>query len=374
MDLKIKSKTVRWIVGTIVLVCVIGGVFLVDLGGKAVEELQPVRPLKMFTVGKVSQPAVRDYPGKVAAKNKAILAFQVSGQVVDFPTLKGQLVEKGQILAKLDDRDFRNRRNAAKAAYDQAEIYLQRIRKAVETGAVSRTDLTNAQSAYDQADANLNIADKDLEDTVLKAPYDAIISDTFIEEYETITRKEPILGIQDVHYIEVEASVPQERLLRDRESKGKFRHTVTFDPLPDTEFDVEVREYTTKADPKTQTYTVTFTMPVQDKYNILPGMTATLREYPIKEAFSGTGHVVVPIDRVPIDGQGQYYVWKIQKKGDVLVVHRQDVTIGETIGDDVEILNGLNSGDRIAAQGVHLLSEGQQVREYKLIENKQEKN
>ncbi len=374
MDLKIKSKTVRWIVGTIVLVCVIGGVFLVDLGGKVVEELQPVRPLKMFIVGRVSQPAVRDYPGKVAAKNKAILAFQVSGQVVDFPTLKGQLVEKGQILAKLDDRDFRNRRNAAKAAYDQAEIYLQRIRKAVETGAVSRTDLTNAQSAYDQADANLNIAGKDLEDTVLKAPYDAIISDTFIEEYETITRKEPILGIQDVHYIEVEASVPQERLLRDRESKGKFRHTVTFDPLPDTEFDVEMREYTTKADPKTQTYTVTFTMPVQDKYNILPGMTATLREYPIKEAFSGTGHVVVPIDRVPIDGQGQYYVWKIQKKGDVLVVHRQDVTVGEAIGDDVEILNGLNNGDRIAAQGVHLLSEGQQVREYKLIENKQEKN
>jgi len=78
MVLKIKSKTVRWIVGTIVLVCVIGGIFLVDFGGEAVEELQPVRPLKMFTVGKVSQPAVRDYPGKVAAKNKAILAFQVS--------------------------------------------------------------------------------------------------------------------------------------------------------------------------------------------------------------------------------------------------------------------------------------------------------
>ena len=139
-----------------------------------------------------------------------------------------------------------------------------------------------------------------------------------------------------------------------------------FDPLPGIEFDVETKEYTTEADPLTQTYTVTFTMPVQDQYNIFPGMTASVREYPIEGAFPESDRFLVPIDSVPVDGQGQYYVWKVQEKDGSLAVHRQDVTVGKAMGDDIEILEGLSKGDQIAAQGVNLLQEGQQVRKYSL--------
>ena len=366
------AKTgLRMVIGGAVIAGVVYAVFFVDWRKKPAPEPQPVRPLKMFTLGRRSAPPVRDYPGKVAAKDKAVLAFQVSGQVLEFPTLKGQQVKKGEVLAKLDDADFQNRVNAAKANYNKTKVYLERIKKAVKTGAVSRTDLSNAQAAFEQADANLKIAQKELSETVLRAPYDAIIADTYVDQYETIRAKEPILAIQDINNIEVEASVPQERILEAKALKNKFRHSVTFDSLPDTEFDVEVREFTTKADPKTQTYTVTFTMPIQEKYNILPGMTATVREYPKKDAFPKKGNLVVPIDAAVIDGQGQYYVWKIQKNGDAFTVHRQNVTVGKAMGEDIEILSGLEEGDRIAAQGVHLLQEGQSVREYKIHEGEE---
>ena len=151
-----------------------------------------------------------------------------------------------------------------------------------------------------------------------------------------------------------------------KDQKGKFRYTTTFDSLPDKEFDVQLREYTTEADPLTQTYTVTFTMPIQDQYNIFPGMTATVREYPIEEAFPDSGRFLVPIDAAPVDGQGQYFVWKINEQEGTLSVHRQEVTVGNAMEDTIEILKGLNKGDRIATQGVNLLQEGQQVREYKL--------
>ena len=359
------KKIIRWLAALVVLAGIAAVVFLVDFSRQPVQEPMVTRPLKMFTVGEFSQPVVRKYPGRVTAKDKAVLAFQVGGQVVEFPTLKGQRVKKGQALAKLDDRSYRNRYNAAKAAYEQAKIYLQRIEQAVKTGAVSKTDLTNAQSAYEQTAAQMAITEKDLKDTILRAPYDAIIADTFIEAYETVAADQPILGIQDIHFIEVEASVPQERILRHgpEDVRDKYRYVVTFDALPHTEFEADVREFTTKADPKTQTYMITFTMPVQDKYTILPGMTATVQEHVLKTA-PKTTHLVAPIDAVPVDGQGQYYVWKVRTKGDTQVVHRQDVTIGKVLGEMVEIISGLNKGDRIALQGVQLLTEGQPVREY----------
>jgi hypothetical protein len=67
------------------------------------------------------------------------------------------------------------------------------------------------------------------------------------------------VGVQNIQSIEVEVSVPQERVLKAKEQKDKFRFTAIFDSLPEVEFDVEVKEYTTEADPLTQTYTVTFT-------------------------------------------------------------------------------------------------------------------
>lgn len=105
-------------------------------------------------------------------------------------------------------------------------------------------------------------------------------------------------------------------------------------------------------------------MPAQDEYLIFPGMTATVREHPIAEAFPPSDRLLVPLDTVPIDGQGQYYVWKVKEEDGALIVNRQDVTVAEAMGDEIEILAGLSKGDRIAAQGVHLLQAGQKVREY----------
>ncbi|MHC4693567.1 MAG: efflux RND transporter periplasmic adaptor subunit [Planctomycetota bacterium] len=361
-----KSKRLGIIIGAPLIIGSIYAVFFIDWGKDKAPEPQPVRPLKMIRIGETSLPAVREYPGKVTAKDTVVLAFQVEGQVIEFPILKGEEIKKDDLLAKLDERDYKNRNDAAKAEFEQTKVQLERIQQAVESGAVSKTDLTNAEAAFERAKANLEIATKALNDTVLKAPYDAVISNTFVENFENVKAKQSIVGIQNIQSVEVEVFVPQERVLKAKEQKGKFRFTAIFDPLPDIEFDVEVKEYTTEADPLTQTYTVTFTMPIQDKYNIFPGMTASVREYPIEGAFPESGRLLVPIDAVPVDGQGKYYVWKVQEKDGTLAVHRQDVTVGKAMGDDIEIIEGLSKGDRIAAQGVHLLQEGQQVREYSL--------
>jgi len=358
------SRLLGVIIGTLLIAGSIYAVFFVEWGTESVAEPQPVRPLKMIQVGATSLPGVREYPGKVTAKNTVEMAFQVEGQVIELPILNGQEVSKGDLLAKLDERDYKNRYDAAQAEFEQAQVQFERIQRASETGAVSQTDVTNAKAAFESAQASLEIAQKALDDTILRAPYDAVISNTFVENFQNVQAKQAIVGVQDIQSIEVEVSVPQERVLRAKEDRGKFDFTAIFDSLPDTAFDVEAKEYTTQADPLTQTYTVTFTMPVQDEFLIFPGMTATVREQPIAEAFPEPGSLLVPLDAVPIAGQGQYYVWKVEEEDGALMVGRQNVTVGEAMADEIEVLEGLSKGDRIAAQGVHLLQEGQQVREY----------
>ena len=138
---------------------------------------------------------------------------------------------------------------------------------------------------------------------------------------------------------------------------------VNFDFHPGHEYPVELYQFETEADSVTQTYLVRVIMPAPEDVMILPGMTGTVTLYePQSEKGSGAGYAV-PIDAVPIDGQGKYHVWLIRTESDgTHSVHRVDVKVGDMVHDDILILEGVKQGDRIATAGVHLLREGQQVR------------
>lgn len=359
-----QSRKIATILGLVLIAGAIYGVFFVDWKKEKVEEPPPVRPLKLITIGESTSGQIRKYPGKVAAMNRVKLGFQVNGPLIERPILKGQEVKQGELLARIDPRDFQNRYDSAQAELEQTSTQLERIKKAVQSGAVSQTELTNARAAFERAEANFNIAKKALEDTKLLAPFDAVVADIFVDNFQTVVAKQEIVSLQKIGDILVEVNVPEERMMRAKSQQGKFRFVTVFDSLPGREFDVDLYEYSLEANPMTQTYLVTFSMPVPEGITVLPGMTATIWEYP-KETDSQEEVFLVPIDAVPVDGVGQYYVWKAeQKDSGEYTVHRQDVEVGVIEGDSIRIMSGLSQGQKIAASGVHQLQEGQTVREF----------
>jgi multidrug efflux system membrane fusion protein len=359
-----KISFIRLLSGLILIGGGIYAVFFVNWGGQPPQQPPAIRPLKIFTVGQSLSNPVRKYPGKVSAIEKVTLGFQVDGPLIELPIRKGETVKKGDLLAKIDPRDFKNRLDSTKAELDQTSTQLERIKKAAATGAVSKTDLTNAQAAYEQADANYKIAQKALQDTQLLSPYDGMIANVFVDNYQNVKAKEEIVTIQRGDDILIVVNVPEERIIRTKTTKDKYRYVAVYDSLPGREYDVTIHEYSLEADPLTQTYLITFRMALPDDIVILPGMTATILEYP-KIVQEETKVLLVPIDAVPIDGSGQYYVWKIKKENDDLcLVQRQNVTVGRIETDKIQILEGLSDGDRIAANGVHMLEEGQIVTEF----------
>jgi RND family efflux transporter MFP subunit len=354
-------KLARVVVGLAIVAAGIYVAFFVDWKKEAVEEAPLVRPLKMITVGQSVSGQVRKYPGKVAAINRVTLGFQVDGPLIELPLRKGQEVHEGDLLAGIDPRDFQNRFDSAKAQLDQAATHLERIRKAAVTGAVSQTDLTNAQAAFEQAQADSRIAGKALEDTKLLAPFDAVVANIFVDNFQNVRAKEPVVTVQRIEDVLIEVSVPEERILLAKEKRGQYRFVSVFDSLPNQEFDVKLHEYSMEADPLTQTYLITFSMPAPEGINILPGMTATVWEYPI-QTDQQTKVFLLPVEVVPVDGSGQYYVWKaVKTDSERFTVHRQEVEVGIMEGGSIQVLSGLSPGDKIAAGGVHMLQEGQEV-------------
>ena len=366
---KRRARLASKVVGLAVMIAAVVSVFLIDWKTGVEAEPPPIRPLKTLIVGDVYAGAQWEYPAKVNASEEARLAFDVSGTIQQFLVKEGDEVTAGQALARLDARDYENAVKSAEAERNRSKAQLSRMEAAAKSNAVSKQEVSNAKAAFDKAEAELSIRRKALEGTEIKAAFDGMIAVTYVKQFETVRAKEPVLSLQNVARIEVKANIPESRVAHSnpehREANRKhFKFSAEFDYFPGRRFPLTLKEFSTEADAMTQTYTATFLMDAPRDVTILPGMTAVVSEdegnVKLKETRSG---FLVPLDVVPVDGLGTYFVWILQElEGGIYQVARQDVTVGEMTGHQIVITSVVNKGDRIAAAGVHVLTEGQRVR------------
>ena len=363
------KKVSRKMVGGALMVAAIASVFLIDWNPEVEEPPPPIRPLKTLVVGTMDAGVKWQYPGKVSASEEAEMAFEVAGTVQDLLVNEGDRVTAGMVLARLDPSDYTNAVKSAQAELQRSEAQLSRVKQAAKSNAVSQQEVSDAQASYDKADAEFSIRQKALADTEIKAQFDGVIARTYVKQFENVRAKAPILNLQNIQRVEIQASIPEARVaLVDPEKRkagnSDIRFTAAFDFFKDRTFELEVKEFSTEADPVTQTYSATFVMEAPKDVTILPGMTAMVSEEGAPDqAPAADGALLVPLDMVPVDGLGQYFVWVLEQgDGEVHAVTRRDVSVGEITGDSIAVASGLSKGDRIAAAGVHILVEGQQVR------------
>jgi RND family efflux transporter MFP subunit len=351
------------VVGLVAVVIAVYSVFFVEweTDVRPAEEL--VRPVKTMAIESPFAFSGRKYPGKVQAHREVDLAFQVAGPLIELPVRNGEDVKEGQVLARIDPRDFENELNAKKAVLAKARHDVEKVERLFQSGAANQQEVVDTKASFDVADADTKIAEKALDDTYLRAPFGGVIATTFVENFQNIQAKQPVLSLQDVSSVEIEINIPEERVALKLKDKDAFGLIASFDYLPGREFEVELVEFATEADPATQTFAATLAMPAPKDVTVLPGMTATITPYRKQLVDDEAAGFAVPIDAVPVDELGTYFVWKVTgDSGGQLSVQRINVQVGEMVRDEIVVLSGLNKGDRIATAGVHLLREGQQVR------------
>ena len=194
--------------------------------------------------------------------------------------------------------------------------------------------------------------------TYLRAPFNGVISRRYVDNFQEILAKQPIVSLDDVSSVEILVDVP-ELIVATFTADSDTRAVAEFAAAPGKQYPLTIKERASRADPKTQTYQVVFRMPQPDDINVLPGMTATvagstqMREK-TKEVF------IVPAIAVVADAAGNPNIWVVDK--DTLKVQRRTVKTGDLTGtDSIEIIDGLKSGESIAISGVSRLREGMRV-------------
>ncbi len=359
------------VVGGVMLAAGIAAIWLWPRGKAREAEPEPVRPIRSMVIsGRMEFPPLQ-FPGVVEAGHTRDIMFEVGGRLIEFSLDNGQSVRKGDVLAKLDRRDFENEVRKAEAAAKQKRDTRIRYENAAAKGGVSKDEVERAVSDEKTAEAQLAIAMKALESTVLVAPFDGIVAETYPNSGDMVARGQKILTLQNVDRVKLGASFPETYVIsRDIIETIRSRPVhVVFDALPGRRFKAEFNEFTAQADPKTHTYLVSFYVDKEEDCNFLPGMSATvvIEGGPMADGRLAPG-LAVPSDAVGTAADGSQFVWKLVRKSagadgapDVYEAKRATIEVGRRIGDRIGVLKGLEDGDRIATAGVTLLVEGREV-------------
>ena len=360
------------VIGGVLLVAAVAAVFFFRPKPEPEQEELVVRPVKSLVVGDAFGQPELYVPGLVGANAGVDLSFEVTGRLIEMPVKKGLSVKKGDLLGRLDPRDFENEVKNAQAEKDRAKSSFDRMAKALESNAVSKEEFDKAKADFDKAAAQLEIKRKAFDDTRMLARFDGLIANTYVDTFDTLTAGTPILTLQDVSKVTVDVAVPEQYVISGPQRNPSNRvYQAVFDGLPGRRFDVTFKEFTTKADERTQTYLASFEMPAPDDVRILPGMSATIAVKGLAEVPEGQRGFSVPSDAVGIDGQGQHFVWVLDKAdADTFVSKKRVVKVGDRQGAAIQVLDGLKPGDRIATAGISLLVEGRTV---SLLKEKQKK-
>ena len=325
-----------------------------------VEVREPlVRPVKLLTLEAASDLQTSRYPAVVSAGRFSELSFQVSGLIEEIAVVDAQTVSAGDLIARLDQRDFQSTVVSARSQFQNAEEEYQRAVRLAAEDAIARSVLEQRESQRDVARAQLDTAEKALQDTLLQAPFKGVVAQVPVRERESISAGQLVAALMDTDTLEVTVDLPARVIAEslEVEDRGSF---VLLEAAPDTRITATFKEANLLADTASQTYGVTFTFEPPENLVILPGMNATveLSSARISEA-GAVDRKSVPISAIVSDGTSTY-VWLVDQ--DTMTVSRRDVTIADGVGEYAIVTEGLAAGDTIATAGASFLAEGMQVR------------
>ncbi len=357
--------------GLIKFLPVIVAILLQSACGKAPEpeETPPVRPVKIMTIAAHDGVLTWEFPGKVTAIRDVELAFEVQGRIIKLPIEDGLKASEGDLLARLDPRDYEAARDAAVAHRKAMRSAYVRAKTIFKQGAGSQAEVDKTERDILVAEQDLVKAQKALDDTILKAPYTGIVASKLAEDFQNVRAKEPILIFQDTSTLEIDVNVPERDFVRMEpglsleERTERVKPRIAVSSIPGELFPSRLKSFTTTADPVTRTYKVTFTFENPPTFNILPGMTARVilsRPEEVMNGMQGKAYILIPGVAVAADEDANAYVWRVDE--DSMKVSRTPVTVGDMSGSDIRITSGLGAGDRIAISGAAHLQEGMTVR------------
>jgi RND family efflux transporter MFP subunit len=293
--------------------------------------------------------------GTIEAERSTALSFAVPGTIEEVLVQEGHSVRAGQVLARLGSRTYTDGLGIAKAKADQAEDAYKRLEPMHRNRTVPDVKWVEVETGVRQARLALSIAQKSVDDTVLRAPEAGIIARRNAEPGMTAIPGIPALTLVQTRSVFATAPVPESQVAGVHTGQ---RAQVVVGALGRT-FEGSVREIGVAANPLTRTYEIKVAIANGDGA-LRVGMVAEVflrQDNPIRT-------VVVPPAAVRVDEAGRPCVYIVNREGKV---RRTPVEVSGFLGEGTALANGVKPGDRVVTSGSPMLADGITV---KVVEQK----
>ena len=344
------------------------------------------------TGGGATPGAVLNASGYVTARRRATVSSKVTGKVLEVFVEEGDAVQKGQVLAKLDDSQVRAslavaqaqletaRRGAAEdeAKLREAELTLARREQLVKDQVISKSELDSARAEAESLRARISVAEQqikvseslvsqrrtDLVDMQVRAPFDGVAISKDAQPGEMISpvsagggfTRSGIATIVDMTSLEIEVDVSESYINRVRPEQPI---EAVLDAYPDWRIPAHVITTVPTADRQKATVRVRIGFEQLDP-RILPDMgvkVSFLNERPAEESAAPRAKLIVPSAAIrTADGRSIVFVLRDDH------VERRAIGVGAAVGDQVEVLSGVSAGERVVVDAPQTLKDGDKVK------------
>ena len=333
------------------------------------QDKPPVEAPRPVRTAEIRYDAAREanrYAATVQSRYEVDQAFRVGGKVVQRKVDVGQFVHEGDVVAVLDDADYRLAEDAARQQWTaavaqarQAESDRQRLGSLKVDGSVSVADDEHARSGAQTAQAaeeaqarQLELARNRLKYTVLRASRSGVITAVRFEVGQVVAEGQPVVAIADPGTPEIVVDVPEDQLSMLK--KAKFRASLV--SAPDETFEVALRELSPQAAAQTRTYRARL-KPLTPRPLPL-GATATLLA---DRVIGDTPVASLPASAITQSG-GQPALWVVKHAGSepVGTVELVHVQVRGYRNDEV-LVSGPPAGEQVVTAGVQKMAPGLKV-------------
>lgn len=313
------------------------------------------RPAKILRVSDHTQHQSFHFVGQVASASTIDTGFEVAGRIAKLSVREGDVIAKGALLAELDTEEFQLAIAKAEAELNLANQELTRINALRAKDLISIAQQDSARTKVELLKLKLKDAQKNLSDASLFAPFDALIIKRHVDNYSNVGENQSVLRLAPSHQFEILTHVPEKLVATI--SEDQVEHiSARFHFRPDKEWPLALSEYTAEASAQTQTFGVKLTLRQTPQWKLLPGMTADVT---VQLQANDQSHPMIPVYALQSDANGNPFVWRWN--ADDGSIQSTPVTASTPIGDQVSILNGLETGDLIVGAGAHAIQPGMTV-------------
>ena len=329
-------------------------------------EEEIIRPVKIQEINSSQNENLNiDFPAQISPTQKTILAFKYAGKIKSINFESGDFVKKGQVIATIDDSDYKvnleafsKKYEAANAVVQNAEAQFYRAEKLYKGGAMPKKDYDNALmqknvaiSTLKEASAGLENARNTLNDTKIIAPYDGYIDKKIVEVGAIVPEGGPVISFisNDITDISVNASLKDIEYIKNA-SDINFKDNST-----EKIYTLKIKSIAQNPDSINLTYPVTFTfLNLEKDEKFLSGQTGTVT---ISVKNSENPEILIPLNALFEDNGSNVYLFK---NG---IAVKTAVEIGELRETNkISIVKGLKIGDKVIVAGVSKLVDGDKVK------------